>query len=98
MDDKVDCKIGGAGAGGFNRHLAKREMTGMGAQTIRFLIQISFALAGMVAVVLIPAPYGPTLGLFLVVFGLWLGRRVFTRIATLDEVKKDLRDRVDEGP
>ncbi len=70
----------------------------MGAQTIRFLIQVSFAMVGMVAVVFVPAPYGPTLGLFLVVFGLWLGRRVFMRIATLDEVKKDLRQRVDEGP
>jgi len=70
----------------------------MGAQTIRFLIQVAFAMAGMMAVVFVASPYGPTLGLFLVVFALWLGRRVFTRIATLDEVKKDLRQRVDEGP
>ncbi|MCK7615158.1 hypothetical protein [Roseibium sediminicola] len=70
----------------------------MGAQTIRFLIQLGFAFAGMAAVVLVPAPYGPTLGLFLVVFGLWLGRRVFKRIATLEDVKADLRQRVDEGP
>ena len=70
----------------------------MGAQTIRFLIQVGFALVGMVAVVFVEAPFGLTLGLFLVVFGLWLGRRVFQRIATLDEVKQDLRQRVDDGP
>lgn len=70
----------------------------MGAQTIRFLVQFGFGLAGMVAVVFVAAPYGPTLGLFLVVFGLWLGRRIFQRIATLDEVKQDLRQRVDDGP
>lgn len=70
----------------------------MGAQTIRFLIQLGFAFAGLAAVVFVPAPYGVTLGLFLVVLGLWLGRRVFKRIATLDEVKADLRQRVDEGP
>ena len=70
----------------------------MGAQTIRFLIQVGFALAGMLAVVFVPPPYGPTLGLFLLVFGLWLGRRVFKRLATFDEVKRDLRQRVDEGP
>ncbi|MCV0425770.1 MAG: hypothetical protein K5905_09865 [Roseibium sp.] len=70
----------------------------MGAQTIRFLIQIAFALAGMLAVVYLPEPYGPSLGLFLLVFGLWLGRRVFKRVASLDEVKQDLRERVDDGP
>jgi membrane protein implicated in regulation of membrane protease activity len=70
----------------------------MGAQTIRFLIQLGFAFAGLLAVVLVSSPYGPTLGLFLVVFGLWLGRRVFNRLATPDEVREDLRQRVDEGP
>ncbi|QFT33317.1 hypothetical protein FIV00_22690 [Labrenzia sp. THAF82] len=70
----------------------------MGAQAIRFLIQVAFAMAGLVAVVLVAPPYGASLGLFLLVFGLWLGRRVFKRIATLDEVKADLRDRVDDGP
>ncbi|MEL7528743.1 MAG: hypothetical protein AAFN16_23455 [Pseudomonadota bacterium] len=70
----------------------------MGAQTIRFLIQIGFAFAGMFAVVLVPPPFGPTLGFFLLVFGLWLGRRVFKRLASLDEIKDDLRQRVDEGP
>ncbi|WP_299811674.1 hypothetical protein [uncultured Roseibium sp.] len=69
----------------------------MGAQTIRFLIQLGFAFAGMAAVVLLPPPYGPTLGLFLVVAGLWLGRRVFRRIARLDEEKADLRRRLEEG-
>ena len=59
----------------------------MGAQATRFLIQLGFAFAGIAAVVLFPEPYGPTLGLFLVVFGLWLGRRVFKRMASLDEVK-----------
>jgi hypothetical protein len=70
----------------------------MGAQTIRFLIQICFAFAGLFAVVFVEAPFGPTLGFFLLVFGLWLGRRVFKRIATLDEIKQDLRQRVDDGP
>ncbi|WP_306140594.1 hypothetical protein [Roseibium sp. MMSF_3412] len=70
----------------------------MGAQTIRFLIQVGFAFAGMLAVVLVPPPFGPTLGFFLLVFGLWLGRRVFKRLASLDEIKDDLRQRVDEGP
>ncbi|WP_420336179.1 hypothetical protein [Roseibium sp.] len=70
----------------------------MGAQTIRFLIQVGFALAGMLAVVLVPPPFGPTFGFFLLVFGLWLGRRVFKRLATLQEIKDDLRQRVDEGP
>lgn len=70
----------------------------MGAQTIRFLIQLGFAFAGLAAFVLVPEPYGKTLGLFLVVFGLWLGRRVFKRMASLDEVKADLRQRVDDGP
>lgn len=70
----------------------------MGAQTVRFLIQIGFALAGMLAVVVVPPPFGPTLGFFLLVFGLWLGRRVFKRRATLQETKDDLRQRVDEGP
>ena len=70
----------------------------MGAQTIRFLIQIGFALAGMLAVVLVPPPFGPPLGFFLLVFGLWFGRRVFKRLASLDEIKDDLRQRVDEGP
>lgn len=70
----------------------------MGAQTIRFLIQVGFALVAIPAVVYVPAPYGPTLSLFLLVFGLWLGRRIFKRLATLDEVKADLRQRVDEGP
>ncbi|MEM8704059.1 MAG: hypothetical protein AAGF82_19720 [Pseudomonadota bacterium] len=70
----------------------------MGAQTIRFLIQIGFALAGMLAVVLVPPPFGPTLGFFLLVFGLWFGRRVFKRLASRDEIKDDLRQRVDEGP
>jgi len=70
----------------------------MGAQTIRFLIQLVFAFGGLFAVVLVAPPYGPTLGLFLVVFGLWLGRRLFNRLATPDEVREDLRQRVDEGP
>ncbi|WP_434052925.1 MAG: hypothetical protein RDA78_27455 [Roseibium sp.] len=70
----------------------------MGAQTIRFLIQVCFALAGMLAVVFVPPPFGPTVGLFLLVFGLWLGRRMFKRLATLQETKDDLRQRVDEGP
>ncbi len=70
----------------------------MGAQTIRFLIQLAFAFAGLLAVVFVASPYGPSLGLFLLVFGLWLGRRVFKRVATLDEVKADLRQRVDSGP
>ncbi|MES0809293.1 hypothetical protein ABLO27_07425 [Roseibium sp. SCPC15] len=70
----------------------------MGAQTIRFLIQVAFALVAMAAVIFVPAPYGPSLGFFLLVFGLWLGRRVFQKIATLDEVKADLRQRVDDGP
>jgi len=67
------------------------------AQIIRIVIQLGFAFAGIGAVVFVPAPYGPTLGLFLVVFGLWLGRRLFRRIATRDEVKADLRERVDDG-
>ncbi len=70
----------------------------MGAQTIRFLIQLAFALAALLSVVYVEAPYGPTLGFFLLVFGLWLGRRVFRRIASSDEVRKDLRARVDDGP
>ncbi|CTQ60629.1 MAG: hypothetical protein RIE06_18435 [Roseibium album] len=70
----------------------------MGAQTIRFLIQVCFALAGLLAVVFVASPFGPTLGFFLLVFGLWLGRRVFKRIATLDEIRQDLRQRVDDGP
>ncbi len=70
----------------------------MGAQTIRFLIQVGFALAGMLAVVFVPPPFGPTVGLFLLVFGLWLGRSMFKRLATLQETKDDLRQRVDEGP
>ncbi|MES0879840.1 hypothetical protein [Roseibium sp. SCP14] len=70
----------------------------MGAQTIRFLIQLAFAFLALAAVVFVPAPYGPTLGFLLLVFGLWLGRRVFQKIATLDEVKADLRQRADDGP
>ncbi|MEE4010527.1 hypothetical protein V1T76_00600 [Roseibium sp. FZY0029] len=70
----------------------------MNAQTIRFLIQLAFAFAALFAVVFVPAPYGPSLGFFLLVFGLWFGRRIFKRIATLDEIKADLRQRVDEGP
>ena len=62
------------------------------------LVQLAFAFAALFAVVLVPAPYGPSLGFFLLVFGLWLGRRIFRRIASLDEVKADLRQRVDEGP
>ncbi|EAV40887.1 hypothetical protein SIAM614_08339 [Stappia aggregata IAM 12614] len=54
--------------------------------------------AALFAVVIVPAPYGPSLGFFLLVFGLWFGRRIFKRIATLDEIKADLRQRVDEGP
>lgn len=76
----------------------QEKVQDVGAQTIRFLIQLAFAFAGMAAIVLVPAPYGPVLGLFLVVFGLWFGRRVFMRIATPDEVRADLRQRVDEGP
>jgi membrane protein implicated in regulation of membrane protease activity len=72
--------------------------TSVGAQTIRFLIQFAFALVAMPVVVFVSPPYGLTFGLFLLVFGLWLGRRVFKRIATLDEVKADLRQRVDDGP
>lgn len=56
----------------------------VGAQTVRFLIQLGFAFAGMLAVVFVPPPYGPTLGLFLLVFGLWLGRRVFLRMESRD--------------
>ena len=67
----------------------------MGAQTIRFLIQICFAFAGLFAAVFVEAPFGPTLGFFLLVFGLWLGRRVFKRIATLDEIKDQVRGGVD---
>ena len=70
----------------------------MNAQTTRFLVQLAFVFAALFAVVLVPAPYGPSLGFFLLVFGLWLGRRIFRRIASLDEVKADLRQRVDEGP
>ncbi|MCX2723581.1 hypothetical protein [Roseibium salinum] len=69
----------------------------MGAQTIRFLIQAAFALAAMSAVVFVPSPYGLSLGFFLLVFGLWLGRKVFRRLATLDEIKQDLRERIDRG-
>lgn len=70
----------------------------MSAETIRFLIQAGFAAVAVLMVIFVDAPYGPTLGLFCVVSGLWLGRRVFKRIATLDEIKSDLRSRVDEGP
>lgn len=70
----------------------------MGAQTIRFLIQAAFAFAGMLAVFLVPPPYGPTLGLFLVVTGLWLGRRVFRRIARPEEGRAAAWRRPDEEP
>ncbi len=70
----------------------------MNAQSIRFLVQLAFAFAALFVVVLVPSPYGPTLGLFLLVAGLWLGRRIFKRLATPDEIKADLRQRVDEGP
>lgn len=69
----------------------------IGAQAIRFLVQIAFAFAGLFAVVFLPTPYGWFLGTILLVLGLWLGRRLFDRIATLDEIKADLRQRVDEG-
>ncbi|WP_299479297.1 hypothetical protein [uncultured Roseibium sp.] len=49
----------------------------MGALTVRFLIQAAFAMAGILAVVFVAAPFGLTLAFFLLVFGLWLGRRVF---------------------
>lgn len=70
----------------------------MSAETIRFLIQAGFAVVAVLMVIFVDAPYGPTLGLFCVVFGLWLGRRIFKRIATPDEVRADLRARADEGP
>ena len=70
----------------------------MGAQTIRFLVQLNFAFAGLFAFVLLPIPYGSLLGVVLVVLGLWLGNRIFRRRASLDEIKADLRQRVDEGP
>jgi hypothetical protein len=70
----------------------------MNAQAIRFLVQLAFAFAGLFAVVFLPSPYGLLCGTTLLVFGLWLGRRLFNRIATLDETKADLRQRVDEGP
>ncbi|MEO9529152.1 MULTISPECIES: hypothetical protein [Alphaproteobacteria] len=69
----------------------------MNAQTLRLVIQLGFGLAGLLAVVLVPPPYGPTLGLFLVVVGLWLGRRVFRRTARLEESKADLRQRLEKG-
>ncbi|TYC51271.1 hypothetical protein FMN50_22265 [Rhodobacterales bacterium] len=70
----------------------------MRAETIRFLIQATFAFAAIALVVLVEHPYGVSLGFFMLVSGLWLGRRVFMRIARPDEVRADLRGRVDMGP
>jgi len=70
----------------------------MKAQTIRFLVQLAFAFAALAAVVLVPSPYGPTLGFFLLVFGLWAGRRIFRRIALPKATEADPRKDEDEGP
>ncbi|MET1414372.1 hypothetical protein ABVF61_19010 [Roseibium sp. HPY-6] len=56
----------------------------MRAHMIRFLIQASFAIAGILAVAFVAAPFGPTLAFFLLVFGLWMGRRVFLRLESRD--------------
>jgi len=70
----------------------------MSAQSIRFLVQAGFGVAGMVVFVFGGWPWGALAGAVLIIFGLWLGGRIFKRIATLDEIKADLRQRVDEGP
>jgi hypothetical protein len=70
----------------------------MSAMTVRFLIQAGFGAVGVFAIVFGGWPWGAVIGAGLIVFGLWLGHRIFKRIATLDEIKADLRQRVDEGP
>lgn len=70
----------------------------MSAMTIRFLVQAGFGTVGVFVIVFGGWPWGAVIGACLIVFGLWLGGRIFRRIATLDEIKADLRQRVDEGP
>ncbi|MBD1549329.1 hypothetical protein [Roseibium aggregatum] len=70
----------------------------MSAMTIRFLVQAGFGTVGVLVIVFGGWPWGAGVGTALIIFGLWLGGRIFRRIATLDEIKADLRQRVDEGP
>ncbi|WP_346910278.1 hypothetical protein [uncultured Roseibium sp.] len=70
----------------------------MSAQSIRFLVQAGFGTVGVLVIVFGGWPWGVVIGTALIIFGLWLGGRIFKRIATLDEIKADLRQRVDEGP
>lgn len=67
------------------------------AQATRFLIQIVFALGALHAVVTVPSPYGPTLAFFLLVMGLWLGRRVFIRMTAAAQARADPGERDDSN-
>ncbi|MBO6758313.1 MAG: hypothetical protein JJ902_18405 [Roseibium sp.] len=68
-------------------------MPGLSPHSIRFGIQLAFALAALFAVVFVPMPYGPTAAFLLLVFGLWFGRRVFRRLGSLDDIKRNWPDR-----
>lgn len=70
----------------------------MSAMTIRFLVQAGFGTVGVLVIVFGGWHWGVMAGTALIIFGLWLGGRIFKRIATPDEIKADLRQRVDEGP
>lgn len=70
----------------------------MSAESIRFLVQAGLGTVGVLVIVFGGWPWGVVIGTALIVFGLWLGGRIFRRIATPDEIKADLRQRVDEGP
>ncbi len=70
----------------------------MSAMTIRLLVQAGLGTVGVLVIIFDGWPWGVVIGTALIIFGLWLGGRIFKRIATLDEIKADLRQRVDEGP
>ncbi|WP_172972082.1 hypothetical protein [Roseibium aquae] len=55
-------------------------MSPRSARRLRLFILLDFILCGFAAVFLVPMPYGPTLGLFLVVFGLWVSRFIYFRL------------------
>lgn len=65
------------------------------APYLNFLIPLGFSAVGMWALFTWPGWFGFTafIGLFLI--GSFIGRSVFKRYATLDQIKADLRMRID---
>ncbi|AXS39689.1 hypothetical protein [Breoghania sp. L-A4] len=72
--------------------MAKRRLS---AASLRFLVQLAFLIGGFGIFVVLGSWPGVMAGAAVCIGGLWLGKSLFRRRATPEEVRADLRFRRD---